>query len=45
MFDVSQTDGQPLAEIGSVEGHPRDYRERLVKFVADQGNMLNYSPS
>ena len=43
VFDVSQTDGQPLPEIGSVNGDPREYRERLAKFVADQGIALEYS--
>jgi antirestriction protein ArdC len=43
VFDVSQTDGQPLPEIGSVNGDPRGYRERLAKFVAEQGIALEYS--
>ena len=43
VFDVTQTDGQPLPEIGSVNGDPREYRERLVKFVADQAIALEYS--
>jgi len=43
VFDISQTDGQPLPEIGSVNGDPREYRERLAKFVAGQGITLEYS--
>lgn len=43
VFDISQTDGQPLPEIGSVNGDPREYRVRLGKFVADQGIALGYS--
>jgi antirestriction protein ArdC len=43
VFDISQTDGQPLPEIGSVNGDPREYRERLVKFVAEQSIALEYS--
>jgi antirestriction protein ArdC len=43
VFDISQTDGQPLSEIGRVNGDPRDYRERLAKFVAEQGITLEYS--
>ena len=43
VFDISQTDGQPLPEIGSVNGDPRDYRERLANFVAGQGIALEYS--
>jgi len=43
VFDISQTDGQPLPEIGSVNGDPRSYRERLANFVAGQGIALEYS--
>jgi antirestriction protein ArdC len=43
VFDVSQTDGQPLPEIGNVNGDPREYRERLAKFVAGQSIALEYS--
>ena len=43
VFDVSQTDGQELPEIGSVNGDPREYRERLGKFIAEQGIALEYS--
>jgi len=43
VFDISQTDGQELPEIGSVNGDPRDYHERLEKFVAEQSIALEYS--
>jgi hypothetical protein len=43
VFDISQTDGQPLPEIGSVNGDPCEYRERLAKFVTEQGIALEYS--
>jgi len=43
VFDVSQTDGRPLPEIDSVNGDPREHRERLAKFVVDQGIALEYS--
>ena len=43
VFDISQTDGQELPEIGNVNGDPREYRERLGKFVTDQGIALEYS--
>jgi antirestriction protein ArdC len=43
VFDISQTDGQELPRIGSVNGEPREYRERLAKFVAEQGIALEYS--
>lgn len=43
VFDISQTDGQELPEIGSVNGDPCEYRERLATFVAKQGITLEYS--
>jgi hypothetical protein len=43
VFDISQTDGQELPEIGSVNGDPRGYRDRLGEFVAEQGIALEYS--
>lgn len=43
VFDVSQTDSEPLPEIGSVNGDPHEYHERLAKFVAEQGIILEYS--
>ncbi|HTT18262.1 MAG TPA: ArdC family protein [Candidatus Sulfotelmatobacter sp.] len=43
VFDITQTDGQPLPEIGDVNGDPREYREELAKFVAAQGIVLEYS--
>jgi antirestriction protein ArdC len=43
VFDISQTDGQELPEIGSVNGDPREYRERLGNFVTEQGIVLEYS--
>ena len=43
VFDISQTDGRELPEIGGVSGDPRDYRERLGKFVGAQGVALEYS--
>jgi hypothetical protein len=43
VFDISQTDGQELPEIGNVNGNPREYRDRLGRFVANQGILLEYS--
>lgn len=43
VFDISQTDGQALPEIGSVNGDPREHRDQFAKFVADQGITLEYS--
>jgi hypothetical protein len=43
VFDISQTDGQELPAIGSVNGDPREYRERLAKFVRELSIALEYS--
>jgi hypothetical protein len=43
VFDTTQTDGQALPEIGSVNGDPHNHREQLVKFVADQRIALEFS--
>ena len=43
VFDISQTDGQELPAIGSVNGDPREYRERLARFVTEQSIALEYS--
>jgi hypothetical protein len=43
VFDISQTDGQEHPEIGNVNGDPREYRDRLGKFVTDEGILLEYS--
>ena len=43
VFDIGQTDGQELPEIGNVNGDPREFRDRLGKFVTEQGIVLEYS--
>ena len=43
VFDVSQTDGQNLPEIGNVRGDPCEHIERLSKFVTGQGIVLEYT--
>jgi hypothetical protein len=43
VFDISQTDGKELPAIGSVNGDPSQYRERLAKFVAEHRIALQYS--
>ena len=43
VFDISQTDGQELPEIGGVSGDPSGYRARLGNFVTEQGITLEYS--
>lgn len=44
VFDVSQTDGQDLPQIGIVQGDPREYRERLGSFAHSRGISVEYSP-
>ncbi|MDX2201034.1 MAG: ArdC family protein [Phycisphaerae bacterium] len=43
VFDVSQTDGEPLAEFSHVAGDPAGYTDRLKALVAAQGIKLEYS--
>jgi len=43
VFDVSQTDGQELPQVGMVQGDPREYRERLRSFADAQGISVEYS--
>jgi antirestriction protein ArdC len=43
VFDITQTDGQALPEIASVEGDPNDNLARLKALVAEQGVALEYS--
>jgi antirestriction protein ArdC len=43
VFDISQTDGRELPEIGSVTGDPNDHRERLGRFVTEKSITLEYS--
>lgn len=42
VFDVSQTDGEPLPEFAKVQGDPQDYTERLKQFVAGRNIALEY---
>jgi antirestriction protein ArdC len=43
IFSEEQTDGEPLAEIGSVTGDPGYYLSRLEQFVRDNDIELRYS--
>jgi antirestriction protein ArdC len=45
VFDVSQTDGEPLAEFATVQGDPAGHLERLKQFVSGRGISLEYSAS
>lgn len=43
VFDLSQTDGEPLAEFATVTGDPKDYTERLTELVRKDGITLEFS--
>lgn len=43
VFDVSQTDGEPLPEFARVGGSPNGETELLKAFVTEQGITLEYS--
>ena len=43
VFDVSQTDGKELPQIGTVHGDPREYTDRLRTFASVQGIAVEYS--
>lgn len=45
VFDVSQTDGEPLPEFARVGGNPNGMTEALKAFVTGQGITLEYSDS
>jgi antirestriction protein ArdC len=42
LFDVSQTEGEPLPEFAKGNGDPQDYAERLKQFIAGQNIALDY---
>jgi antirestriction protein ArdC len=43
VFDVSQTDGQDLPQIGAVQGDPQSHTDGLRKFAATQNIPIEYS--
>jgi len=43
VFDVSQTDGKELPQIGLVEGDPREYSDKLRRFATEEGISVEYS--
>ena len=43
VFDVSQTDGEPLAEFARVNGDPAEHLSRLKDLVLSRGIMLEYT--
>lgn len=42
VFDISQTEGDPLPEFATVQGDPQDHTERLKQFVAMQNIALRF---
>jgi antirestriction protein ArdC len=42
VWDILQTDGDPLAEFATVKGDPQAYLTRLIQFVASQNIALEY---
>jgi len=42
VFDVSQTDGEPLPEPASVNGDPRHHTDRLKTLIAERGITLDH---
>jgi antirestriction protein ArdC len=43
VFDVSQTDGKELPQIGVVRGDPAEYADRLRRFASSQNIVVGYS--
>ncbi len=43
VFDVSQTDGEPLPELHRVGGNPSGHTDRLKDFIAGRSIALEYS--
>jgi antirestriction protein ArdC len=44
VFDISQTDGEPLPTLDHVQGNPSFYGDRLKQLVARKDITLTYSP-
>jgi len=43
VFDVSQTEGEPLPELSTINGNPKGYSDKLKALVASRGIELEYS--
>ena len=43
VFDVSQTDGEPLPEPASVNGDPRHHTDHLKSLIAERGITLDHA--
>ena len=42
VFDISQTDGKPLPDIGSINGNPGNNLSRLRELIRAKGISLEY---
>ena len=42
VFDVSQTDGKPLPDIGQIKGEPGDHLPKLRELIVSKGISLEY---
>jgi len=43
VFDQLDTEGKPLCELGSAQGDPSGYTEKLKQFIAGRGIQFEYS--
>jgi hypothetical protein len=43
VFDLADTDGQPLPTLAETEGDPAGYTNRLKQFITQRGIQLEYS--
>src|ERR1700756_905893 len=43
VFDIIQTDGKELPQIGAVQGNPRQYRDQLRQFASSQNILVEFS--
>lgn len=43
VFDMADTDGTPIPQLGNTEGDPSDRTERIKQFLSSRGIQLEYS--
>jgi len=43
VYDQIDTEGRPISELGSAQGDPSGYTEKLKQFIAGRGIQLEYS--
>jgi len=44
VFDISQTEGEPLPDMAPIAGNPGDYTERLSRFIQARGIGVRHEP-